>query len=84
MMNRIPLVVFDIDGTLTDFNKYISKKAIPYFKKKYHFEVKNPDALEISDILDLKNSLMADGLTVDEAESKEKAMLNKLICSLHD
>ncbi len=77
MMNKIPLIVFDIDGTLTDFNKYISKKAIPYFKKKYHLEVKNPDALEISDIFDLKNTLMADDLTVDEAEMKEKSMLSK-------
>ena len=72
-----PLIIFDIDGTLTDFNKFISDKSIPYFKKHYHLRVKNPSALEISDIFDIKNTLIAKGFTAREAEKKEKAMLNK-------
>lgn len=72
-----PLIIFDIDGTLTDFNKYISDKSIPYFKEHYHLRVKNPKALEISDIFDIKNTLIAKGFTACEAEKKEKAMLNK-------
>ena len=30
-----PLVIFDIDGTLTDFRGFIKRCAIPYFEKKY-------------------------------------------------
>ena len=47
-------IIFDIDGTLTDFNKYIEKYALPWFKK-YIFNVVNPNGLELEDILDLKN-----------------------------
>lgn len=46
-------LIFDIDGTLTDFNKYIKNNAIPYFKKHYGMTVKYPNKLEIEDILDM-------------------------------
>lgn len=45
-----PLVIFDIDGTLTDFRGFIKRCAIPYFEKKYGMKAIDPNALEIQDI----------------------------------
>ena len=42
-------IVFDIDGTLTDYNKFVQKRAVKYFKSKYEMEVVNADALDIDD-----------------------------------
>lgn len=49
--------IFDFDGVLTDFNRFIRENAIGYFQKKYHMPVVNPDALEIEDIFDIQNTL---------------------------
>lgn len=46
-------VIFDIDGTLTDYNLYIQKNAITYFQKKYKMYIKYPNALEVEDIFDM-------------------------------
>ena len=48
-------IVFDTDGTLTDFNKFVRDNAIDYFKNEYGMEVKNPNELEIEDIFDMDN-----------------------------
>lgn len=75
--DKIMRIVFDLDGTLTDFNKFIDKKAIPYFAKKYGLQVINPNELEIEDIFDIIKSLQKRGLSVKEAENEQKKMLNK-------
>lgn len=48
-------IVFDIDGTLTNYNEFVKNKAIPYIKSKYQLEVINPNALEIEDVFDIEN-----------------------------
>lgn len=48
-------MIFDTDGTLTNFNEFVEKNAIKYFEKKYGMTVVNPDMLEIQDIFDMKN-----------------------------
>ena len=48
-------IVFDTDGTLTDFNKFIKDNAIDYFIEKYDMKVKYPNKLEIEDIFDMDN-----------------------------
>ena len=50
-------IVFDIDGTLTDYNKFVQKRAVKYFKSKYGMEVVNANALEIEDIFEMKISI---------------------------
>lgn len=48
-------IVFDTDGTLTDFNKFVNDNAIDYFVNKYGMEIKYPNKLEIEDIFDMDN-----------------------------
>lgn len=56
-------IVFDLDGTLTDFNKFVWENAIPYFEHRYNIEPKNPKSLELEDIL---------GLNLIRSEDKKK------------
>lgn len=70
------IVIFDIDGTLTDFNKFIWENAVGYFKKKYGFNVMNPDELEIEDIFDIHNILVQSGKSDREAIQMKEKMLN--------
>lgn len=68
---------FDTDGTKTDFNQFIDKHAIGYFKKKYGLEVINPKALEIEEIFDIENVLINKGYSIEEAREMQKQMLDK-------
>lgn len=70
-------IIFDLDGTLTDFNKFIQENAIDYFGKKHHMNVQNPDALEIEDIFDIQKSLEASGYTPKDALARQKHILNR-------
>jgi 1-acyl-sn-glycerol-3-phosphate acyltransferase len=70
-------IVFDNDNTITDFNKFIEKNAVPYFQNKYGLSVKHWDALEIEDMLDIKNVLIQRGYTEQQAELEENQMLNE-------
>ena len=45
-----PLVICDIDGTLTEYRRFIRKYAVPYFEKKYGLKVIDAGGLEIEDI----------------------------------
>lgn len=47
-------VVVDIDGTLTDYNRFVHKRAARYFMRKFNMQVVNPCALEIEDVLKSK------------------------------
>ena len=57
-------IIFDLDGTLTDFNQFIQENAIDYFCKKYHMEVMKSDALEIEDIFDIQKVLENSGYSI--------------------
>lgn len=47
-------IIFDIDGTLTNYNDFIESKAIPFIISRFHLEVINKNALEIEEIFDIK------------------------------
>lgn len=68
-------IIFDFDGTLTDFNRFIQENAINFFQKKYHMEIVSPDELEIEDIFDIQNTLERFGYSKQEAETIKKRML---------
>ena len=40
----------DVDGVLTDMTDYQLRLGAPYFKKKYGYEVLNPDAYDVRDM----------------------------------
>ncbi len=48
-----PTIVFDIDGTLTDYKEFIKKRPFPYFEKKYAMKAVHPCELEPEDIFDI-------------------------------
>lgn len=76
-------IILDNDGTVTDFNRFISKHAIVFFKEKYNMEIVNEDALEIQDILDMKNFFMKKySCSEIEATKMMKEALNKFWVSL--
>lgn len=71
-------IIFDIDGTMTDFRAYIDHFALPWFYRKYRLLPQKENELELEDILDLRNVIQAQkGCTVSEAEKEEKEMLNR-------
>lgn len=76
-------LVFDLDGTLTDFNSFIVKNALPFFKNKYGLEVINKDALEIEDIFDIRNQLRKNNaISTEEAKYQEKKMIKSFWFSI--
>lgn len=70
-------VCFDVDGTLTNYSGFVNNTAIKYFKNKYNMEVINPNALELEDIFDIKNVLIKNGYSEQDAEIKTKEIVNK-------
>lgn len=46
-------IVFDIDGTLTDYNHFLRETAYPFFQRKYQMPVVFPNCLEPEDIFDM-------------------------------
>ncbi len=71
-------IIFDIDGTLTDFNSYINTCAIPYFKSKYGMQVIYPEKLEVEDIMDMAGFFCEKyNCSKIEADKMVKKALNK-------
>jgi len=71
-------LVFDIDGTLADFNKYIKNNAIHYFEKNYGMSVKYPNKLEIEDIFDMDNFFAKKyQCNLEDAKKHTKKVLDK-------
>lgn len=76
-------IVFDIDGTLTNFNKYIRENAINYFIKKYNMPVKYPNKLEIQEIFDMDNYFCSKySCDLQSAKKYTKCALNKYWVSI--
>lgn len=72
-----PTIVFDTDGTLTDFNYYIDNNAIPYFKKKYGMKVVYPDKLEVQDIMNMDGFFLDKGFSKDKSHEETIKAVNK-------
>ena len=67
-------IIFDIDGTLTDYNAFVQQTAVPYFKKKYGWDVIHSNALEIEDVFEIKSRLCELYGQVQSEEQFEKVM----------
>lgn len=71
-------IIFDLDGTITDFNCFIEKVALPYFKRKYRLDIANLDKLEIEDILNIQQIFKERyNCSDDEAKEKVEKALNR-------
>ena len=71
-------LVFDIDGTLTDYNKFVRENALDYFKKKYGMNVIYPQKLEIEEIFDMENFFSTKyKCDVGQAKTYTNTALNK-------
>ena len=67
-------IIFDIDGTLTDYNAFVRQTAIPYFKKQYGWDVIHPNALEIEDVFEIETRLCQLYGQANAAEQFKKVM----------
>lgn len=47
-------IIFDNDATVTEYEEFIDRYAVPFFKRRYGLDVVNPNALELEDIFELK------------------------------
>lgn len=47
-------IIFDNDATVTNYEKFIDRYAIPFFRKKYGMEIVDCNALELEDMFDIK------------------------------
>ncbi|MBQ3021016.1 MAG: 1-acyl-sn-glycerol-3-phosphate acyltransferase [Bacilli bacterium] len=76
-------VIFDTDGTLTDFNQFIKDNAIDYFKNEYGMEVVYPNKLEVEDIFDMDNFFKDKyNCSLKEAKKHTKEALDKFWVNL--
>lgn len=50
-------IIFDIDGTITDFEKFVLKRATPYIKKKYGIDATNLDGYDIDQVFELEKKI---------------------------
>lgn len=46
-------IILDNDATVTNYEKFINERVIPYFRSRYNLEVENANALEIEDLFNL-------------------------------
>lgn len=67
-------IIFDIDGTLTDYNAFVRQTAKPYFLKKYGWDVIHPNSLEIEDVFEIKSRLCQMYGQANAAEQLKKVM----------
>ena len=76
-------IIFDTDGTLTDFNKFIKDNAIEYFKNEYGMKVVYPDKLEVEDIFDMDNFFKDKyNCSLEESKKYTKKALDKFWVNL--
>ncbi|MDO4966530.1 MAG: 1-acyl-sn-glycerol-3-phosphate acyltransferase [Lachnospiraceae bacterium] len=64
-VRRKETIVFDIDGTLTDFNKFLKDNAYRYLKDKYNILPQDETQLELEDIYGLDLSKQEDKKILD-------------------
>lgn len=74
-------IAFDIDGTLTDYNYFVEKYAVPFFCNKYGMKVVNEYALEIEDVFDMKNFFHTE--EGNNVEDKIQKVLDKFWVGIH-
>lgn len=64
-------IVFDIDGTLTDFEKFIIENK-NYIEQKYFIELTNLYGYDVDEMFDIKNKFE----DVDEGKKKSKEIMS--------
>lgn len=69
-------ITFDIDGTLTNFEKFILDNQ-NYITKKYNIKLTNYDGYDIDEMYEIKNKLIEQNYTEKEAENKANEIMNK-------
>jgi 1-acyl-sn-glycerol-3-phosphate acyltransferase len=74
-------ISFDIDGTMTNFSKFVFS-AEKYFKRKHNMSIVNPNGLEIEDVFDIKNVLIGRGYSEAEAIEETKRITDKYWVSI--
>jgi len=70
-------IIFDIDGTMTDFENFVLKKASPYMKRKYGVEATNYDGYDIDQVFELEKKYQELGTTQELAKAYSDKLMGK-------
>ena len=70
------LIYIDIDGTLTNFEKFVLDNSKDYMKKKYNFELTNYEGYDIDEMYNLKNVLAKKYNDEEKINSLSKKIVN--------
>ena len=76
-------IIFDNDATVTDYEKFIDRYAIPYFHKKYGLEVVNPNALELEELFGLITNDSKNNRLINYSEMQVYKMINSFWIGFH-
>lgn len=60
-------IVFDIDGTFTDFEKFVLKNAPKYVEKKLGLLPTNLKGYDVDQVFDIENQMVKKGVSKEEA-----------------
>lgn len=70
-------IIFDIDGTITDFEKFVLKRATPYIKKKYGIDATNLDGYDIDQVFELEKKYQELGTSPELAKAYSDKVMNR-------
>ncbi|UWG96972.1 hypothetical protein LPY66_19215 [Dehalobacter sp. DCM] len=66
----------DIDGTLTDFEKFILDNSSKYMKNKHDLDIININGYDVDEVFDIENELIKRGCYNELASRKNKEILS--------
>ena len=69
-------IVFDIDGTLTDFEKFVLENSEDYMKRKYGLGIANYNGYDLDEVYALRERFIEEGLFLSDAYWKARKVLN--------
>lgn len=66
----------DIDGTLTDFKKFLIENSQKYMQKKHGLKLTNPDGYDIDQMYEIEKYYINQGYSENTAYLKSQAIMN--------
>ena len=70
-------VGFDLDGTLTDFEKFVLEHAPEYMKSKYNMDIVNVHGYDVDQVFDIENELTKRGFSKEQAVIEANKILSE-------
>lgn len=68
---------FDLDGTLTDFGKFVLENAPKYMKSKYNMDIINLNGYDVDQVFDIEQELIKKGFSKEQAALETDKILSE-------